>query len=162
MGDQTCRDACVRVVRNARRDIGLLLISIHAAPCVQAIVWHGNSVNGREEPWYEHFVREWSALERNSRHVAFLFPNQVVGRAVCYAGSLSSSRGSSNMTDLYSLWVVPTGTTAEKLELEIKTLAEAHGGPKFPPHVTVAPCIAGSEADVVAKKTQQLATSLQV
>ncbi|KAG1676743.1 hypothetical protein FOA52_005032 [Chlamydomonas sp. UWO 241] len=52
----------------------------------------------------------------------------------------------------YSLWVVPGGTQAAKLQLEIDTLREAHpGAPPFRAHVTVLSGISGPGEAAVAK-----------
>lgn len=63
--------------------------------------------------------------------------------------------------DNYSIWMVPKGDTGAKLQKEIELLAGQHGGPVFPPHVTLVPDIKG-EREQVVDKTAQLATALQV
>ena len=53
------------------------------------------------------------------------------------------------------------GSMAERLRREIAYLADAYGGPVFPPHVTLVGAVTGSEADVVQSATE-LAASLKV
>ncbi|GIL52048.1 hypothetical protein Vafri_8012 [Volvox africanus] len=52
----------------------------------------------------------------------------------------SSSLGtipSSALKESYSIWAMPRGKLGDQLRGEIAHLAQRHGGPSFPPHVTV-------------------------
>ena len=51
----------------------------------------------------------------------------------------------------YSLWLVPGGAVDGDLQAVVDRLAREHGGPTFPPHVTLFGGIVGPEDDVVAR-----------
>lgn len=55
----------------------------------------------------------------------------------------------------YSLWLVPTGETYDKLSGIIKRLAEEYNTPLFEPHITLLGEAPQSENDVI-KRTRQL------
>src|SRR4051812_1795662 len=62
----------------------------------------------------------------------------------------------------YSLWLTPDGDVKESLARLIAELAEQHGGPRFPPHITLLGSVVGTEdemarlADQVARQTPSL------
>ena len=56
---------------------------------------------------------------------------------------------------------VGAGALADRLHQEIGYLADAYGGPTFPPHVTLVGSVNGSEAEVV-KSAHELAANLKV
>jgi len=49
-----------------------------------------------------------------------------------------------------SLWLVPDGAAYELLAARIRTLAASHGGPVFPPHVTLLGGLSDEHEQVVA------------
>jgi 2'-5' RNA ligase len=51
----------------------------------------------------------------------------------------------------FSLWLVPEGAVADALQAVIDRLAREHGGPTFPPHVTLLGSIVAPEEDVLAR-----------
>ncbi len=51
----------------------------------------------------------------------------------------------------FSLWLVPDGAVNDALQAVIDRLAHEHGGPAFPPHVTLFGGIVADEADVVER-----------
>ncbi len=53
------------------------------------------------------------------------------------------------------------GALAAQLQKEIDYLADAYGGPSFPPHVTLAGGVTGSEEQVL-QSAKELAAKLQV
>ncbi|MFN8635275.1 MAG: 2'-5' RNA ligase family protein [Chloroflexota bacterium] len=59
----------------------------------------------------------------------------------------------------YSLWLVPEGAAAGALQRAIDELARQHGGPTFPPHLTLFGSLAGEEDDVV-ERCRRLASRL--
>ncbi len=67
----------------------------------------------------------------------------------------------SDYVESYSLWVMPAGQQAERLQSEIDTLAASHNGPNFEPHVTVLPDIKRPREEVIAI-CQKLASQLKV
>lgn len=54
------------------------------------------------------------------------------------------------MSATYSIWIEPKGPLAARLQKEIDYLADAYGGPTFPPHVTLVGGVIGTEEQVVA------------
>jgi len=54
----------------------------------------------------------------------------------------------------YSLWLVPEGAVDGDLQAVVDRLAREHGGPTFPPHVTLFGGIVGPEDDVVARSRE--------
>lgn len=67
----------------------------------------------------------------------------------------------SDYVESYSLWVMPSGEQAERLQSEIDMLAAAQNGPHFEPHVTVLPDIKRPREEVVAI-CEKLASQLKV
>lgn len=65
----------------------------------------------------------------------------------------------SSATSRYSLWLEPGGQAADALQVVIDRLAQAHGGPRFWPHVTLFGSIESLEADAV-REAAQFAASL--
>jgi len=51
-------------------------------------------------------------------------------------------------THTYSLWLVPDGAVHQALGRLIDELADQHGGPRFPPHITLLGSVVGSEEEV--------------
>jgi 2'-5' RNA ligase len=51
----------------------------------------------------------------------------------------------------FSLWLVPDGAVSDALQAIVDRLAQEHGGPTFPPHVTWLSGIVAEEADVVER-----------
>jgi len=49
----------------------------------------------------------------------------------------------------YSLWLAPTGVEAAALQAIVDRLAQEHGGPTFPPHLTLFGSFESAEADAV-------------
>lgn len=62
----------------------------------------------------------------------------------------------SDKTIGYHLFVEPSGPLADELKAAIDGLAEAHGGPKFDPHVTVTARIPDGNDNLVIAKTREL------
>jgi hypothetical protein len=62
-------------------------------------------------------------------------------------------------TSRYSLWLVPDGPAHDALQAVIDRLAREHGGPTFPPHLTVFGSFESTESDAV-DGTQRLAERL--
>ena len=56
--------------------------------------------------------------------------------------------------DRYSLWLMPEGAVDGDLQAVVDRLAREHGGPTFPPHVTLFGGIIGPEDDVVARSRE--------
>ena len=48
----------------------------------------------------------------------------------------------------FSLWLTPEGSTRDELASLIVDLAVEHGGPRFPPHITLLGSLIGEEAEV--------------
>jgi 2'-5' RNA ligase len=49
----------------------------------------------------------------------------------------------------FSLWLVPEGAAEDALQAVVDRLAREHGGPSFPPHVTLLGSLVTTEEDVV-------------
>src|SRR4051794_11169941 len=60
------------------------------------------------------------------------------------------------MVARYSLWLVPDGAADDVLHSVIDRLAAEHGGPSFPPHMTLLSGIVTTEDDV-AERARRLA-----
>jgi Cyclic phosphodiesterase-like protein len=59
-----------------------------------------------------------------------------------------------------SLWLVPEGDEGQLIERLIIELASRLGTPRFAPHVTLIPGLAGREGDVV-RRTREMAATLE-
>jgi len=66
----------------------------------------------------------------------------------------------SSSTTGYHLFLEPTGELRDVLRTTIERLAEAYGGPVFPPHVTLVPAIEGLNDEQVLEKARTLASEL--
>ncbi|DBA77639.1 TPA: hypothetical protein ACH3X1_009437 [Trebouxia sp. C0004] len=64
------------------------------------------------------------------------------------------------MSATYSIWLEPKGPLAAQLQKEIDYLADAYGGPTFPPHVTLVGGVNGTEEQIV-ECAKGLADNLQ-
>ncbi|GLI64324.1 hypothetical protein VaNZ11_007551 [Volvox africanus] len=65
-------------------------------------------------------------------------PLSVCSRSASPMASPSvSTVPSSALKESYSIWAMPRGKLGDQLRGEIAHLAQRHGGPAFPPHVTV-------------------------
>jgi 2'-5' RNA ligase len=58
----------------------------------------------------------------------------------------------------FSLWLVPEGAVQDALQAVVDRLAREHGGPSFPPHLTLLGSIVTLEQDLV-ERSQRLAAS---
>jgi 2'-5' RNA ligase len=59
----------------------------------------------------------------------------------------------------FSLWLVPEGAIADALQAVIDRLAQEHGGPSFPPHVTLLGSLTLPENEVVGRSRLLAASS---
>ena len=64
----------------------------------------------------------------------------------------------SSETTGYHIFLEPSGELGRELQTVVNELAETHGGPSFPPHVTLLARVEGAD---VHERTQALATSLE-
>ena len=60
----------------------------------------------------------------------------------------------------FSLWLVPEGAVEDALQAVIKRLAQEHGGPSFPPHVTLLGSLVTTEEDML-NRSRRLAAQLR-
>lgn len=65
-------------------------------------------------------------------------------------------------TARYSLWLAPDGADEDTLQAIIDRLAAQHGGPSFPPHLTLLSGIVTTETDVVERARRLAAQSAPV
>ena len=65
-------------------------------------------------------------------------------------------------TARYSLWLVPEGAEEAALQGIIDRLARQHGGPSFPPHLTLLSGIETTEEDVVARAGRLVAENAPI
>src|SRR4051794_32122626 len=81
--------------------------------------------------------------------------------ARCHAGLCGG--GAVSTANRYSLWLVPdAGAVNDDLQAIIDRLAGEHGGPTFPPHLTLLSGIVAPEDDVVERARRLAAASAPI
>ncbi|GLC45448.1 hypothetical protein PLESTM_001735800 [Pleodorina starrii] len=92
-------------------------------------------------PWHV-LTKSFSSHQRHLRRTA-------APLSVCDSTAISSSPVA-GMKEQYSIWAMPKGPMGDRLRSEIAHLAQRHGGPAFPPHVTVLGDIERPREEVMA------------
>ncbi|GIL83708.1 hypothetical protein Vretimale_10495 [Volvox reticuliferus] len=121
--------------------VGLALLGL-------GLYWYGSALphtrinqQRTNHPNNDHLLPFQLLTNSFSRHQLYLrrtaAPLSVCSRSAPAMSSSPVSAHPSGLKESYSIWAMPKGKLADQLRGEIAHLAQRHGGPAFPPHVTV-------------------------